>query len=133
MRIRVGCSGWFCSHWRGIFYPRGEPTTRNWFGYYANVFDTVELNAPFYRWPKPTTVRRWKRDASPGFVYSVKVNQAITHEQRMVRTQSLVKDYDQIAAVLGDRMGCFLFQFPSSFHYTAARLRAITTTGTASR
>src|SRR5690242_17547870 len=49
MRLHVGCSGWFYSHWRGIFYPRQEPTTKQWFAYYANVFRTVELNAPFYR------------------------------------------------------------------------------------
>ena len=56
MEIHVGCSGWFYSHWRGIFYPAQEVTTKNWFAYYANVFRTVELNAPFYRWPKPSGV-----------------------------------------------------------------------------
>ena len=55
MEIHIGCSGWFYSHWRGIFYPSQEVTTKNWFAYYANVFRTVELNAPFYRWPKPAT------------------------------------------------------------------------------
>lgn len=125
MRIRVGCSGWFYSHWRGIFYPRQEPTTKNWFGYYANVFDTVELNAPFYRWPSPQSIRRWKRDAPPHFVYSVKVNRRITHEQRLSRTRRLIDEYYQIEDVLAEKMGCFLFQFPPSFHYSAARLKRI--------
>jgi uncharacterized protein YecE (DUF72 family) len=127
MRIHVGCSGWFYSHWRGIFYPRQEVTTKNWFAYYANVFDTVELNAPFYRWPKPATVRRWKRDAPPGFIYTVKVNQLITHERRMVRTKKQVQAFYEIAPVLGEKMGCFLFQFPPSHRYTAARLKSIVT------
>lgn len=125
MRLRIGCSGWFYSHWRGIFYPRQEPTTKNWFGYYANVFDTVELNAPFYRWPSAATVRRWRRDAPPHFVYSVKVNRRITHEQRMVRTRRLVASYQEIGDVLGDKMGCFLFQFPPSYRYTPSRLKSI--------
>jgi uncharacterized protein YecE (DUF72 family) len=125
MRIHVGCSGWFYSHWRGIFYPRQEVTTKNWFGYYANVFRTVELNAPFYRWPKPATVRRWKRDAPPGFIYTVKVNQLITHERRMVRTKKLVQEFYAIAPVLEEKMGCFLFQFPPSYRYTASRLQSI--------
>lgn len=125
MHFRIGCSGWFYSHWRGIFYPRQEPTTKNWFGYYASVFDTVELNAPFYRWPKPATVRRWKRDAPARFVYSVKVNQLITHERRMVRTGELVRSYYEIADTLAEQMGCFLFQFPPSYRYTAARLKSI--------
>jgi len=125
MEIHVGCSGWFYSHWRGIFYPVQEPTADLWFAYYANVFNTVELNAPFYRWPKPATIRRWKRDAPPGFIYSVKVNRLITHERRMVRTRRLIKSYYEIAAVLGDKMGCFLFQFPPSYKYTSSRLKSI--------
>jgi uncharacterized protein YecE (DUF72 family) len=127
MRILVGCSGWFYPHWRGIFYPRQEPDTKNWFAYYANVFGTVELNAPFYRWPKPATVRRWKRDAPPNFIYSVKVNQLITHEKRMVHTKQLVRSYYEMAAVLGDKMGCFLFQFPPSHHFSPSRLKSIVT------
>jgi uncharacterized protein YecE (DUF72 family) len=125
MRIHVGCSGWFYSHWRGIFYPRQEPTTKNWFAYYAAAFRTVELNAPFYRWPSPATVRRWKRDAPPGFIYSVKINRLITHEKRLKRTARLVHSYYEIAQTLGDKMGCFLFQFPPSHHYSLARLNAI--------
>lgn len=125
MEIHIGCSGWFYSHWRGIFYPRQEVTTKHWFAYYANVFRTVELNAPFYRWPKPATVRRWTREAPPGFVYSVKVNQLITHEKRMVRTKALVRSYYEIADRLGEKMGCFLFQFPPSHRYSPARLRGM--------
>lgn len=127
MQIHVGCSGWFYSHWRGIFYPRQEVTTKNWFAYYSNVLGTVELNAPFYRWPTSATVRRWKRDAPPNFIYSVKVNRRITHEKRMVHTKKLVRKYYEIASVLGDKMGCFLFQFPPSYHFSASRLKSIVT------
>lgn len=125
MQIHVGCSGWFYSHWRGIFYPAQEPTTKQWFAYYANVFRTVELNAPFYRWPTARTVRRWKRDAPPGFVYSVKVNQAVTHERRLRHTKGLVKSFYEIAETLGEKMGCFLFQFPPSYKYTPSRLKSL--------
>ena len=127
MEVHIGCSGWFYSHWRGIFYPAQEVTTKNWFAYYANVFRTVELNAPFYRWPKPATVQRWYREAPPEFVYTVKVNQLITHEKRMVGTKQLVRDYYTIADTLKEKMGGFLFQFPPSFKYSAARLKAIVT------
>lgn len=125
MKIHLGCSGWFYSHWRGIFYPSQEVTTARWFAYYANVFQTVELNASFYRWPKPATVRRWKKAAPPGFVYSVKVNQSITHERRMVRTKKEVQSFYRLVDGLGDQLGCLLFQFPPSYRYTAARLKTI--------
>jgi uncharacterized protein YecE (DUF72 family) len=127
MKIHVGCSGWFYSHWRGIFYPKQEVTTKNWFAYYANVFGTVELNAPFYHWPTPLAVRRWKRVAPPGFIYTVKANRKITHEKRMADTQKLVTRYYEIAATLGEKMGCFLWQFPPSFKYTPTNLRRIVT------
>jgi uncharacterized protein YecE (DUF72 family) len=124
MDIHVGCSGWFYWHWRGRFYPE-EGSTRDWFKHYASVFDTVELNAPFYKWPRPATVKAWPRGASASFRFTVKVNGEITHERRMVRTQKLVDKFYEIGTTLGSQMGCFLFQFPPSYKYTAARLNAI--------
>ena len=48
--IRVGCSGWQYTHWRGDFYPAELPQSR-WFAHYARTFDTVEINNSFYRLP----------------------------------------------------------------------------------
>jgi uncharacterized protein YecE (DUF72 family) len=124
MRAYVGCSGWFYWHWRGIFYPDSKRTDA-WFKHYATEFETVELNAPFYKWPKPATIKAWKRNAPSDFRYSVKVNQLITHEKRCRRTDRLVREFYQIADILGPQMGCFLFQFPPSYKYTASRLRSI--------
>ncbi|HYC70714.1 MAG TPA: DUF72 domain-containing protein [Opitutaceae bacterium] len=125
MQIHVGCSGWFYSHWRGIFYPAHEIGTKLWFAYYANVFRTVELNASFYRWPKPATVRRWRREAPAGFRYSIKVHRSITHERKLARTGKLVAEFYALGELLGPHLGCFLFQFPPSFHFSRRRLAAI--------
>jgi uncharacterized protein YecE (DUF72 family) len=122
--VYLGCSGWFYWHWRGIFYPETEPTHR-WFKHYASIFDTVELNAPFYRWPKAATVRGWRRSAPANFRYSVKVNQLITHEKRLKRTKKLIRKFYGIAETLGPQMGCFLFQFPPSYKYTPSRLQSL--------
>jgi uncharacterized protein YecE (DUF72 family) len=124
MEIHLGCSGWFYWHWKGIFYPADAPT-QSWFQHYTKTFGTVELNAPFYKWPRPATVRRWARDAPSNFRYTVKVNQQITHERRMVRTKRLVQAFYEIGPILGPQLGCFLFQFPPSYKYTAARLKSI--------
>jgi uncharacterized protein YecE (DUF72 family) len=48
--IRIGCSGWNYQHWRGPVYPSSEPS-RRWLDLYADWFDTVEVNATFYRLP----------------------------------------------------------------------------------
>lgn len=121
----VGCSGWFYWKWRGLFYPADMPTGE-WFDHYAKRFDTVEINASFYSWPTAANVKSWKRQ--PGrrkFIYSVKVCELITHVKKCKGTKTLVKDFGVIADVLGDRMGCFLFQLPPSYHYSKARLGSI--------
>ena len=123
-RTRIGCSGWYYWHWKGVVYPEDLPANQ-WFGHYQCTFDTVELNAPFYHWPRLTTVQNWARQATPGFQYSVKVNRRITHLKRFNGTRKLVSEFCDFADVLGQHMGCFLFQLPPSFHYTPARLHAI--------
>ena len=121
---RIGCSGWYYRHWKGKIYPAELPTTR-WFAHYQRTHDTVELNASFYHWPLPTTVQKWVRQAVPGFKYTIKVNRLITHLKRFHDTEEMVREFCGMADVLGDFMGCFLFQLPPSFHYTPARLHTI--------
>lgn len=124
-RLNIGCSGWFYWHWRAAFYPQDLPTT-DWFAHYQKYFRTVELNAPFYSWPTINTVKTWARQAeNENFIYTVKVCELITHVKRFSRTQTLVKDFGFIADLLGTHMGCFLFQLPPSFHFTAVRLKNI--------
>ena len=123
--IYVGCSGWFYWKWRELFYPNDLPTGQ-WFLHYAKRFDTVEINASFYSWPTVANVKAWRRQAGKrSFVYTVKVCELITHIKRFRGTKTLIKDFGMIADILGDRMGCFLFQLPPSHRYTKARLTAI--------
>ena len=48
--LRIGTSGFSYAHWRGVFYPMDLPEKR-WLEFYAEAFDTVELNVTFYRLP----------------------------------------------------------------------------------
>ena len=80
--LRVGCSGWSYADWRGPVYPEGAPAS-TWFARYAKQFDTVELNNTFYRLPVASTVERWAAQAPPGFLYSVKVGQFVTHRVKL--------------------------------------------------
>ena len=123
--INVGCSGWFYWHWRKGFYPESLPT-KEWFAYYTRHFSTVELNAPFYSWPTINTVKSWLKQASSSrFIYTVKVCELITHVKRFVGTKTLVKDFGFIGDLLKGHAGCFLFQLPPSYSYTARRLARI--------
>ncbi|HEY0961462.1 MAG TPA: DUF72 domain-containing protein [Pseudomonadales bacterium] len=120
----VGCSGWYYWHLRDSFYS-GLPQ-KDWFAHYAKNFSTVEINASFYSWPTEANVKGWLRQVGrKRFTYTVKACELITHVKRFRNTKTLVQDFGYIADLLGPRMGCFLFQLPPSFRYTAARLRMI--------
>ena len=69
--IRIGCSGWQYTHWRGSFYPTSCPQSR-WLEYYAGQFDTVEINNTFYRPPEAPTFAAWGRRVPRGFVFAMK-------------------------------------------------------------
>jgi uncharacterized protein YecE (DUF72 family) len=119
--IYIGCSGWRYWKWRDSFY-EGVPQN-DWFEHYLKCFDTVEINASFYSWPTVAGVQSWRRQPSrKKFVYTVKVCELITHIKKFKGTKTLVKDFGMIADILGDRMGCFLFQLPPSYRYTKTRL-----------
>ncbi len=123
--LNIGCSGWFYWHLKGVFYPTQMPT-KEWFSFYAEHFSTVELNAPFYSWPTLAGVEAWRRQAGDrDMIYTVKVSELITHIKKFEGTETLVQDFSFIADLLGQRMGCFLFQLPPSVHYTPELLRTI--------
>jgi uncharacterized protein YecE (DUF72 family) len=123
--LNVGCSGWFYWKWRCPFYPADMPT-KEWFDHYAVKFDTVEINASFYSWPTVANVKAWKRQPrGRAFTYTVKVCELITHIKKFKGTKTLIKDFGLIADILGERMGCFLFQLPPSYHYSQPRLKSI--------
>lgn len=72
-------------------------------------------------------VKTWlrQRGRRHGFIYTVKVNELITHQKRFVGTKTLVQDFYWIADLLGSAMGCFLFQLPPSIHFSPAMLDRI--------
>jgi uncharacterized protein YecE (DUF72 family) len=123
-RIYVGCSGWYYWHWKGSFYPAEVPSSQ-WFSIYQDLFQTVELNAPFYSWPTIAAVKTWIRQAEKSFIYTVKVCELITHIKRFQETKTLIEDFSYISNLLGPQMGCFLFQLPPSVHYSPEMLRSI--------
>jgi uncharacterized protein YecE (DUF72 family) len=122
--IHVGCSGWRYWKWRDSFYAKVPQP--HWFEHYLERFDTVEINASFYSWPTVASVQAWRRAAGKKkFIYTVKVCEHITHVKKFKGTKTLIRDFGMIADILGDRMGCFLFQLPPSYRYTKARLTDI--------
>jgi uncharacterized protein YecE (DUF72 family) len=121
--IHVGCSGWVYKHWRGIFYPEGLPQKR-WFERYAEEFDTVEINASFYRLPLASTFEAWRDRAPPGFRYAIKVNRFITHLKKLRDCEEATAQFIALARPLGETLGPLLYQLPPSLKLDLERLEA---------
>src|SRR5262245_1516675 len=79
---RVGCSGWNYKSWQGRFYPRGLAPDR-WLSYYAERFDTVEVNNTFYRLPERHTFDVWRARVPRNFLIAVKASRFLTHMKRL--------------------------------------------------
>ena len=121
--VHIGCSGWVYPHWREIFYPKGVPQ-RSWLSFYAEHFDTVEINNTFYRLPKPSAVEGWVEHSPPGFAFAVKVSRYMSHIKRLTMVeQGLKRFYDPLDALTrSGKLGPVLWQFPQNFHRDVERL-----------
>jgi len=119
--IRIGCSGWVYKHWRERFYPKEVPQ-RSWFDYYAQQFNTVEINNSFYHLPTPGTFDGWRAKAPEGFRFAVKGNRFITHLKRLKDPDESVKRFFDSVDKLGAATGPILWQLSPSFHRDDERL-----------
>jgi len=120
--VRIGCSGWSYPHWRGIFYPADLPESE-WFGHYAAVFDTVEINNTFYHLPTTETVRLWRQQAPAAFLYAVKANRYVTHMKKLKDPQEPLGNLLSRMRGLKTHLGPILYQLPPHWHCDVARLR----------
>jgi uncharacterized protein YecE (DUF72 family) len=113
--IRIGTSGWYYDHWKERFYPAGLPKSK-WFEYYAQHFDTVEINNTFYHLPKEQTLRRWRELAPEGFLYAVKANRYITHIRKLHAAAEPLERFFERVNLLKNTLGPILYQLPPSLH-----------------
>ena len=146
--LRIGTSGWNypsgAGTWNGLFYPprKGRPKHFDELRYYAERFDTVEVNSTFYGQPLAEITRRWAERTPAGFEFSVKLYQKFTHprmfEQSLQRSMGIPAGHDAALEELArpneadldelkrgldplagqGKLGALLAQFPASFKNT---------------
>src|SRR5438270_2980189 len=124
-RVRLGCSGWNYDDWRGRFYPQREPR-RRWLELYAVKFDTVEVNATFYRLPTRNATAGWASQTPDGFTVAIKASRYLTHVKRLTGAREGIKlFYDRLEPLVeAGRLGPLLWQLPENFHRDDEKLRA---------
>jgi uncharacterized protein YecE (DUF72 family) len=107
--IRLGTQGWNYDAWVGPFYPEGTRAV-DFLTVYARAFDTVEVDSTFYAVPPARTIRGWADRTPPGFVFSLKLPQEITHERRFRDVDVVAAEFFDRARELGDKLGPVLIQ-----------------------
>jgi len=122
MRMLTGTSGYSYKEWVGSFYPEKTPASAM-LRYYAERFPTVEINNTFYRMPDTSLLERWAQEVPAEFAFTLKVPQRITHIKRLKNVEADVTEFTRRAAVLGDKLGMFLFQLPPTLRKDLPRLR----------
>jgi uncharacterized protein YecE (DUF72 family) len=109
--IYVGTCAFTASGWSGAFYPKSLKASE-YLRFYAERFDTVEIDSTFYGCPQAKTVLNWNERTPAGFVFSVKVPQIITHEKILVDCREEFEEFVKTMELLGDKLGPMVFQFP---------------------
>jgi len=125
IRWLIGCSGFHYKEWKDTFYPKGL-AQKNWFDYYTQHFNTLELNVTFYRFPELKSLQNWYAKAPQNFVFSAKVPREITHYKKFVDSREILADfYAVLKEGLAEKLGSVLFQLPPQFTFSQERLQMI--------
>ena len=119
-RIHIGTSGWHYSHWQGVFYPE-EMAKKEFLKYYADHFQTVEINNSFYQLPKKETLSSWRNSVPSGFIFTVKASRYITHMKKLKDPSEPLHTLLETVEVLGDKLGPILFQLPPRWQFNPQR------------
>jgi len=124
MKIYIGTSGWTYYHWRKIFYP-SNLKSENFLNFYAQHFNTVEINSSFYHLPRAKTFKNWHKKTPSNFLFSVKVWRRITHLKKLKNVKSDFKLFFNRAESLKEKFGPLLFQFPANFRATKENIKRL--------
>jgi uncharacterized protein YecE (DUF72 family) len=107
----VGCAKWNKTDLKG-FYPKG---TKDELAYYSSHFNSIEMNATFYRLFPAEQFTTWKETVPAGFKFFPKLGQNISHWGRLKETEELVDAFVENVSHLGESLGVSFLQMHSNF------------------
>jgi uncharacterized protein YecE (DUF72 family) len=118
--LRIGTSGWVYKHWLGIFYPARMPGDEQ-LPFYAERYDTVEINYSFYQLPERKVFERWRVQTPAEFLFAVKASRYLTHMKKLKDPEEPLQRLMERAAGLDEKLGPILFQFPGQWRVNLGR------------
>lgn len=118
--LLLGSCSFTAEGWETSFYPTGIKKSA-YLRYYAEQFDSVEVDSTFYRIPSENTVRGWHEQTPERFLFACKVPQSITHESCLIDCDDQLRAFLNVMSGLKHKLGPMLFQFPYFNRKTFAR------------
>lgn len=123
--LLIGCSSFYNSFWKNIFYPKNLPS-KEWFEFYCQHFGTYEFNSSFYKFPTIKILQNWYNRSPESFLFSVKIPKEITHVRKLQDCESLLTDFYKICKEgMKEKLAAILFQFAPGYTYSPQRLETI--------
>jgi uncharacterized protein YecE (DUF72 family) len=110
-RIYLGTSAFTAAGWPGTFYP-ANVKSKDYLTFYAQKFDSVEVNSTLYGCPTTRTVANWAARTPDNFIFSIKTPRSITHDKILVDCDAELDEFLGTMEILGQKLGPILLQFP---------------------
>lgn len=120
-KLLVGTSGWSYDHWGDIFYPAKLASVKR-LAFFAQHFETVEVNSSFYHLMPRKTFANWRQSTPDDFVFAVKASRFITHVKKINDVEEPLEKFFESAEGLEEKLGPILFQLPPNFKKNEERL-----------
>ena len=117
--IRIGTSGYTYS------WNEKRPSPFTW--YVKQGFNSVEINASYYRFPMESWVNTWRASAPQDFTFSIKVNRSITDYLRLKgeRSLDLWNRFSKTLEGINNKIDFWLFKMPRTFKYTEQNMETV--------
>jgi len=120
----MGCSGWDYDEWVGSFYKTRSGSKLK---AYTPIFNSVEINSTFYRFPSQGMVMGWLKHTPDDFVFTAKVPQVITHEKWLDLSKGVREDMERFLDLMrplndAGKLKCLLIQLRPKMAFDKYRI-----------
>jgi uncharacterized protein YecE (DUF72 family) len=113
-QIRIGIGGWNFEAWRGAFYPKGLPHSRE-LEYASRKLTSIEINSTFYGSRKPESFRKWRDETPDDFVFAVKGTRFATNRRMLAEAgPSIERFFASGVTELKTKLGPVNWQFATT-------------------
>lgn len=111
LEVYVGCAKWNRQDLKG-FYPKGA---KDELAYYSTQFNSIELNATFYKSPTREQVETWKSKTPEGFKFFPKIPTTVSHFKRLIDVKVPVEEFCDAVSNFEDHLGMAFLQMHDNF------------------